>query len=350
MIEAKENSRLDCYFAASNSFLGFRNHFQEVFNPKKFDRLFLLKGGPGTGKSSLMKRVLGAFLDTCLCEAIYCSSDNKSLDGVIFETEKGRVAVFDSTPPHLDDPRLPGAIDEIVNIGDGWDRRSLTAHKEEIIELNEKKSELYQSAYAFLNMCGAIKSEKRRIIKRLYDNSDERVINELLSKITNIKYSRKKETRLLSSFSKDGYYTLKQRKIDIEITVLGENESKYIFLDKLVLQAEKCGFDCVKFPSPLSSDYTDAVLIGNAFLSINHTFENVISTDSLVTFDNEYERKTLQCLEKHETELLTEAQRAFSLAFDYHISLEKIYTANMNFDRNLQISEYLISSIREIIL
>ena len=46
-------------FAASNSCEGFKNYYGEVFNDTRADRLYIIKGGPGTGKSTLMKTLLG---------------------------------------------------------------------------------------------------------------------------------------------------------------------------------------------------------------------------------------------------------------------------------------------------
>ena len=48
------------YFAASNSSEGFKSYYGEIF--ERADRLYVIKGGPGTGKSSLMKRLADAAL------------------------------------------------------------------------------------------------------------------------------------------------------------------------------------------------------------------------------------------------------------------------------------------------
>ena len=43
------------YFACANSSRGFCNYFES--NLQGLERLYILKGGPGTGKSTLMKEV-----------------------------------------------------------------------------------------------------------------------------------------------------------------------------------------------------------------------------------------------------------------------------------------------------
>ena len=59
----KESNRnyLRKYFAAANTYTGFISYFDTVFDPEKFSRLYVLKGGPGTGKSSFMKKIANEF-------------------------------------------------------------------------------------------------------------------------------------------------------------------------------------------------------------------------------------------------------------------------------------------------
>ena len=46
------------WFAAANSEHGFENHFPALFSAGAgADALYIVKGGPGTGKSGLMRRV-----------------------------------------------------------------------------------------------------------------------------------------------------------------------------------------------------------------------------------------------------------------------------------------------------
>ena len=70
------------YFACANSSRGFCNYFES--NLQGLERLYILKGGPGTGKSTLMKEIGADFYDLGYdIEFIYCSSDPSSLDGVL---------------------------------------------------------------------------------------------------------------------------------------------------------------------------------------------------------------------------------------------------------------------------
>ena len=129
------------YYAAANSYKGFISFFDKVFDSKEFDRIYILKGGPGTGKSSFMKKIATNFCDQeCETDEIYCSSDPKSLDGIIIKKESRRIAIIDGTAPHERDAVIPGAIDEIINLGEGWDSRWLIAKRNKICELTEEKA------------------------------------------------------------------------------------------------------------------------------------------------------------------------------------------------------------------
>ncbi len=141
------------FFAASNSADGFKNYYGECF--ERADRLYIIKGGPGTGKSTLMRRAadMAEALGGCV-ERYFCSSDHTSLDGVMIERGGERVGIIDGTFPHPYVERLPGAREEIVNTGGFWDRKALRKNSDRIRELSQKKSQCYNTAYAYLRACG----------------------------------------------------------------------------------------------------------------------------------------------------------------------------------------------------
>ena len=71
------------YFAAANSGEGFVSYFGEVFRPEEFQQIYIIKGGPGTGKSYFMRQVAEAAERQGENVVYwYCSSDPDSLDGI----------------------------------------------------------------------------------------------------------------------------------------------------------------------------------------------------------------------------------------------------------------------------
>ena len=177
------------YFAAANSYHGFVSFFDSIFDARDYERIFILKGGPGTGKNSFMKAIRDRFISRDLeIEEIYCSSDPKSLDGLILEHETKKVAVIDGTAPHERDPRLPGAVDEIINLGENWDSRWLTANKEKILLLNEEKRKAYSTAYEYLKMGKCAFDYQIRTHKESFDTAGaEKTARKLIKDVSAVK-------------------------------------------------------------------------------------------------------------------------------------------------------------------
>jgi hypothetical protein len=169
------------FFAASNSRNGFINYFDRCFGESSgICRLYVIKGGSGTGKSYLMRRVAKQAEDMgFLVEYYYCSSDPHSLDGVSVTFGDGkRMGVIDGTPPHVWEPRLPGAVENIINLGEFWDSRRLAECKSEINWLIKEKSAAYKKAYSYLAAAGNARDVERDFARSFLSLSKIRAVAE----------------------------------------------------------------------------------------------------------------------------------------------------------------------------
>ena len=156
------------YFAASNSAEGFKNYYSEVF--ARADFVYIIKGGPGTGKSSLMKKIAAvAEARGDECEYYFCSSDPSSLDGVLIFSKKGAIGMLDGTSPHVSEPKFPGAREQIVNLGECWDVALLQKQKNEIIALSERKGAEYKNAYTYLRSVGNLRAVSEGFLSEAVD-------------------------------------------------------------------------------------------------------------------------------------------------------------------------------------
>ncbi len=152
------------FFASANTENGFVSHFDRTFNNEDIKKLYILKGGPGVGKSTIMKKAAITAEKKGLTAVCYhCSSDPKSLDGVLIK-EKG-LAIIDGTAPHVFDPIYPGARDIIINLGEAWDLNKLEKSIEKIKELTGRKASCYKTAYRLLKASRGFDQEKTDIGK-----------------------------------------------------------------------------------------------------------------------------------------------------------------------------------------
>lgn len=142
------------YFLAANSCEGFISHFTDCYNPKDGWKAYIIKGGPGTGKSSFMRRIaLAAQNKNEPCVLCPCSSDPQSLDAVILH--KRKTVIMDGTAPHTLDPRYPAVCEEILNFGQFWDTDK-TKDNNQIIEITDRNKALHQTAQKYLMAVGQI--------------------------------------------------------------------------------------------------------------------------------------------------------------------------------------------------
>ena len=138
-------------FPGNNSAEGFYSFYESGLSA--MDQVYILKGGPGTGKSSFMRHLGEAFRDRGFdIELWQCSSDNDSLDGVLIPAYK--TAVVDGTAPHTLDPVYPGAREEILNLGEFWKNNALRKEKDAIVSLTDRISAAFDDAYKKLKTAG----------------------------------------------------------------------------------------------------------------------------------------------------------------------------------------------------
>ncbi len=156
------------YFPGNNTPLGFFSYYRYILGQREAKKIICIKGGPGSGKSTFMKKIGACFAE--LGESVdylHCSADESSLDGVVLKDRN--IALIDGTSPHMTDPITPGAVDRIVNLGEFWNEEGIAANKEEIIDLNEECSEWYRIAYNYLNAAKSV----FRSLESIYDKAVE---------------------------------------------------------------------------------------------------------------------------------------------------------------------------------
>jgi len=334
-MDLKTDSTIERYFAASNSYLGFVSYFDEIFSPEQYERIYIIKGGPGTGKSSFMKKIhneLSGRIDT---ELIFCSSDTNSLDGVILKKDDKRVALLDGTAPHSADTKLPGAVDELLNLGDFWESAFISAKRDKIRDLCDEKSKAYSTAYSYLKIAGECQKFIDKESLETYDSIEgKRLARKLCESYFGSLSNGKRKTRLISAFGKDGEVSLDLcPKICDKNIFIDKTLPFFRFLIKDIAEAfAALGTDITVFPSALDGSRLDGILLSNEKIFIGGIDGGeAINTDKLYK-KSKLGNERLRVARELSDFSLGEAVRWFGIASELHFELENIYSGCMNFE------------------
>ena len=344
------------YFAAINSVHGFVSFFDSIFAGR--DRLYIIKGGPGTGKSTLMRKIAAeAEKNGMDSELIFCSSDPSSLDGVIIPSLD--TAIVDGTAPHLMDASLPGTKDEILNLGQYWNADELYARREDIELLGKRKSKAYEKVFKYLAAIGDIESDRFNSVSKRVDKNKlcayaQRVADSISR--SERKHNRadispeiktSPEIRVTGAVSMDGYTYLPtfERISGTQYRIIDRLGIAHMLLDEIsallikrgisfsvALDApfeRKCGImipgaDCCITLANKTDTLEAETYVGAAIHSVN--MNRFLYSGSVSELKSELHR-----IEKYKTLLGTEVSSAFESVRKNHFEIEKIYKSAMNF-------------------
>ena len=134
------------FFLGANSGQGFQNLFPRFCEPEAHYDLLVLKGGPGVGKSTMMKTIGKSSEENGeQVEYLYCSGDPQSLDGV--HIPRIHTAIVDGTAPHIIEPKYPAAADRYVNLGQFYDIAAAKKNRADVVRYSQAGASAYQRAY-----------------------------------------------------------------------------------------------------------------------------------------------------------------------------------------------------------
>ncbi|MDI3535301.1 MAG: hypothetical protein PWQ82_1666 [Thermosediminibacterales bacterium] len=256
-------------FPGGNTIYGFYSFFDYIVDPDA-TRVFIIKGGPGTGKSTFMKAIGQVLVNEGLdIEYHYCSSDSESLDGLAVPELK--LGIMDGTAPHVNDPKTPGAIDEIINLGDYWKTENIIRSKNEIININKTVKKLFGLVYLSLKQANAIRDElESYYIDVMNFNEVNRVTNEISEELfggVKPQYRHKPRERHLYAFAitPEGVVNhIDTLLSDVEKLYLisgGPGTGKATLIGKIANRAKEIGLDTEVYHSGFDPKEVDLVII-----------------------------------------------------------------------------------------
>lgn len=341
-------------FAGGNTAEGFRSFYNHIIG-QDAERVIVIKGGPGVGKSTFMKRIadhiasLGQSVDF-----FHCSSDPGSLDGVVFP--QIGVALIDGTAPHIVDPRFPGAVDEILYLGDYWNESAIRAARNDIVACTKNISRLFQRAYRFLRTAGDVlddwsEANAEALMAGVANRMAWSVVDQITGDTPVANCPGAERHLFASAITPDGF-------VNYLDTVVSGCDRKYIvrggpgsgkstLISRVAARAVECGMDVELFHcslNPASLEHLVIPSIGTAIVTSVEPHEWTASPDAAihdVIIDMEqcldpatvrrnqdiieYDRKLMHEAMSRAVHFLGEARRA-------HHFLESFYTPNIDFN------------------
>ncbi|NMD72351.1 hypothetical protein HHO41_18945 [Bacillus sp. DNRA2] len=351
------------YYAGGNTARGFHSLFESSL--QDLEKLFILKGGPGTGKSTLMKRIGEAFSTQGYdVEYLHCASDNGSIDGVKIPALKA--GIVDGTAPHIIEPKAPGAIEEYVNLGVAWDTAKLAAQKDKIQELSKKNSASYQKAYSTFAEALRVHDEWEKIYIETMDfekanQFTAQLIDELLGNRRSSGETIVRH-RFLGAATPKGAVDFVQNlteEIPNRYFIKGRPGSgKSTLLKKIVAHAEKRGFDVEVYHCGFDPNSLDMVIIRELGFAIfdstapheyfpsRHGDEIIDMYAHLITpgTDEKYHEEITEISGRYKAKM-NEAIGYLAEAKSLHDELEALYRPAMNFKMLDQITQEIQSKL-----
>lgn len=342
-------------FPGGNTSQGFYSYYDHVISPDA-TRIFIIKGGPGTGKSSMMRAIGEKMLDMGFdVEFHCCSSDNSSLDGVCIP-QLG-IALIDGTAPHIVDPKNPGAVDEIINLGEFWNEGEMRKNKKAILATNRRVGRLFGLAYFSLKEAKAIQDEWESYISESMNWSQVNEVTALISEelfseaVPNYVLPAKSRHLFASAITPEGsvnYHDTVLQDVERLFVIKGEPGSgKATLLASIAKQAAMLGLDteiyhCSFVPQNIDVIVIPKLLSAVANLSAPVSFDPNCLTNlqsckeiNLSAFSNpgtlnQYADEILNCLSRFDA-AFNRAVRFIHAAKAEHDVMESYYIAAMDF-------------------
>ncbi len=347
------------YFLGCASPAGFKSEFISQIQKQEY-YTYILKGGPGTGKSTLMKKIANA-CDDDKCELYYCSSDTKSLDAVVLTDKK--IIVVDGTAPHVYDPLLPGVSQEVVNLGAFWNQNDLSEHKDLIRYYFDENASYHTRAKRCIQAVASLNANiyntaASAIIKDKLDSFVSRLSNKLFSRPSTVKKAAK-EFKQISALTSYGYLT---QDIPESYTVYTLKDDYFAgsdyFLRALADIAVEHGIDVIVSKCYMLNESTyEHVLIPKlniAFITSNFLNGCKIENRAIINFSRFYDKSiisnkkaSISFDKKAVSEIFDEASTAVDTALDIHDEIEKFYINSLNIELLNTFSNDFINKITE---
>ena len=331
------------YFAAANTADGFYSRFSALFDPAcgRWQKIYIIKGGPGTGKSSFMRRAAEhAEKKGYHVERYYCSADPHSLDGI--RIPACGIAMLDGTAPHTVDAAYPGAVEEIINMGMFFDVRALRDKTEEIRVLCAEHAGHHAAARRYLRAAGMMREQALSLLSDAF--LPEKAAGAAGRIVRNIPQEREPfcDMQFVTAISVRGIVHLPTAEQTGSCVCVTDSGRASLFFDALTDAAERRGISYVRYASPLRPAETEGIYFpgtDTVYMTDRYRTSRAENAPRALNTDRFYDRAALSGIRSRlrfaqacERSLLDGACEALAAAGRIHDALESLYIAAMDFD------------------
>lgn len=313
------------FFLGANAPGGFASLFEGL--TREGLALYAVKGGPGCGKATLIRRLAGDLGGAD--EWIRCASDPDSLDGVLV----GGAAILDGTAPHVQEPSLPGCSGDYLPLPPCLP--GVDAHREALWALQAGAKAEYAGATRLLEAALRVRQERREICRSLLPGEGiEKRAAGLLRQLPRCGGGQVRR-RFLEGVTPRGYLTLTQT-LSRFPTVIALRDGcglSEALLQRLLAGAVDRGLTVYACHDPLEPERLTHLLLpeaGMAFARVTGTpqFPVTRSIRAEGGLDREGLRRhrgRLRLLKTLEAELIADAADRLAAAHSLHDRMEEIY-------------------------
>lgn len=348
------------YFLGGNTPSGFYSLYHQLSDPERMRALYIIKSGPGSGKSTLMRRVerhaQAMGLET---EEVLCSGDPDSLDAVILP--RLGAAVVDGTAPHVMEPRCPGVVERYIDLSGFYDRTGLQPLKQDILAATAEYQGHYKRVYRCLGAAGELRRDMNELLspeavrQKLARRAGGIIGRELKKSGTGCGQA---EQRFLSAVTHKGAFTLWET-VEAQAGRVYELADSYglahDLLNPILTAGLAAGHRAIACPDPMAPDRLAHLIFPDLSLAFvtsspedpwpHHAYRR-LRLDAMVDGDTYRAAKPrLRFTKRVAAALLDEGIAGLGQAKAAHDRLEQLYNPYVDFDRVLERADRVADDI-----
>lgn len=352
------------FFCTANSYCGFINNFHQFFKYDKTAKCYIIKAGPGCGKSTMM-RGIADYLQKKDFEVLLfpCTSDPNSLDGVYCKDIN--FMIVDGTAPHIIEPNYPMFFENIINLYDCIDREKIKNNSDNLLNDFSKNSVYHKRSKNILNAIKEINDDSKILTETYIDKEKlENFSNRLVNKLFKTKLNKKSicTNLFLSGITLNGLQYFSKTPVNMVKNIYAIHDiygncSNYI-LNKIYEKATQSGYNVIKCHCPISPyEKIDHLIIKEldiAFITVNKYLKidyiptkNIHFSRFLKTKIPQVHKNRIKFNNKTILNLTKKLQEQLLIAKKYHDNIENCYVSAVDFSKIDIIKGNIINDIEK---